>query len=68
VAPLACKYVRGHFLVLEDKFKELSTQLYELHEYYMAQALETDEFGFAYIIHSPLVYNYPDEEMFDVEW
>jgi hypothetical protein len=57
VAPLTYKYVRGHFLVFENKFKELPTQLRELHEYYMAQALETDEFGFVYIIRSPLLYN-----------
>ena len=39
-----------------------------LHEYYMAQATETDSFGFEVIIHSPHVFNYPEEEKFDVEW
>ena len=39
-----------------------------LHEYYMAQATETDNFGFEVIIRSPLVFHYPKEEKFDVEW
>ena len=38
-----------------------------LHEYYMAQGTETDEFGFDVIIRSPHVFHYPEEKKFDVE-
>ena len=34
----------------------------------MAQATETDDFGFEVIIHSPHVFHYPKEGKFDVEW
>ena len=40
----------------------------QLHEYYMAQATETEDFGFKVIICSPRVFHYPEEEKFDVEW
>ena len=42
--------------------------MHELHEYYVAQATETDDFGFEFIIRLPHVFQYPDEEKFDVEW
>ena len=62
------KYVRGNFLVPDHEFKNLTTYMRHLHEYYMAQATETDNFGFEVIIRSPHVFNYPEEEKFDVEW
>ena len=34
----------------------------------MAQALETGQMGFEYIIRPPHVFHYPKEEKFDVEW
>ena len=40
----------------------------QLHEYYMAQTTEMEDFGFEVIIRSPHVFNYPEEEKFDVEW
>ena len=40
----------------------------QFHEYYMAQATEMDGFGFEFIILSPHVFHYPEEEKFDVEW
>ena len=45
-----------------------ATYMRHLHEYYMAQATVTDNFGFEVIIRSPHVFNYPEEEKFDVEW
>ena len=64
----AMKYVRGNFLVPDHEFKNMTTYMLYLHEYYMAQATETDNFGFEVIIRSPHVFNYPEEEKFDVEW
>ena len=68
MATPAMKYVRGNFLVPDHEFKNLITYMRHLHEYYMAQATETDSFGFEVIIRSPHVFNYPEEEKFDVEW
>ena len=52
----------------EDEYKNLTTYMHDLHEYYMAETTETDNFGFEVIIRSPHVFNYPKEEKFDVEW
>ena len=38
----AMKYVRGNFLVPDHEFKNLTTYMRHLHEYYMAQATEMD--------------------------
>ena len=62
------KYERGNLLVPNDKYKNLTTYMRYLHEYYMAQAIETEDFGFEVIIRSPHVFQYPEEEKFDVEW
>ena len=64
----AMKYVRGNFLVHDHEYKNLATYMRHLHEYYIAQATEMDNFGFEVIIRSPHVFNYPEEEKFDVEW
>ena len=65
---LAIKYERGNLLVLDDEYKNLTTYMRHLHEYYMAEATETEDFGFEVIIHSTHVFHYPKEEKFDVEW
>ena len=39
-----------------------------LHDYYMAQALEMGQAGFEYIIHPPHVFHYPNEEKHFVGW
>ena len=62
------KYERGNLLVPDDEYKNLTTYMRQLHEYYMAQATETENFGFEVIICSPHVFHYPEEEKFDVEW
>ena len=62
------KYERGNLLVPDHEYKNLTTYMRQLHEYYMAQATETDDFGFEVIIRSPHVFHYPEEEKFDVEW
>ena len=62
------KYERGNLLVLDDEYKNLTTYMRYLHEYYMAQAIETEDFGFEVTIHSPHIFYYPEEEKFDVEW
>jgi len=64
----AMKYERGNLLVPDHEYKNLTTYMRQLHEYYMAQATETDDFGFEVIIRSPHVFHYPEEEKFDVEW
>ena len=56
------QYQRGNFLVADDEFKNLTTYMHDLHEYYMAEATETDQKGFEVIIHHPLVFQYPHEE------
>ena len=55
----AMKYVRGHFLVHDHEYKNLTTYMRHLHKYYMAQATETEDFGFEVIICSPHIFNYP---------
>ena len=64
----AIKYERGNLLVSSHEYKNLTTYMRQLHEYYMAQATETDDFGFEVIIRSPHAFHYPEEEKFDVEW
>ena len=64
----AIKYERGNLLVPDDEYKNLTTYMRHLHEYYMAQATETDDFDFEVIIRSPHVFHYPEEEKFNVEW
>ena len=64
----AMKYQRGNLLVPDDEYKNLTTYMRQLPEYYMAQATETEDFGFEVIIRSPHVFHYPKEEKFDVEW
>jgi hypothetical protein len=58
------KYQRGNFLVFDDEFKNLTTYMCQLHEYYMAQATDMTDFCFEVIIRSPFVYHYPEEENF----
>ena len=65
---LAMKYERGNLQVLDDEYKKLTTYMHHLHEYYMAQATEMEDFGFEVIIRSPHVFHYPEEEKFDVQW
>jgi hypothetical protein len=62
------KYERGNLLVPDDKYKNLTTYMCHLYEYYMAQATETEDFGFEVIIRSAHVFHYLEEEKFDVEW
>ena len=62
------KCERGNLLVPDDEYKNLTTYMRQLHEYYMAQATEMEDFGFKVIIHSPHVFHYPEEEKFYVEW
>ena len=64
----AMKYERGNLLVPDEEYKNMTTYMRQLHEYYMAQATETDNFSFEVIIRSPYVFHYPKEEKFDVEW
>ena len=64
----AMKYERDNLLVPADEYKNLTTYMRQLHEYYMAQATEMDNFGFEVIIRSPQVFHYPKEEKFNVEW
>ena len=42
----AMKYERDNLLVPDDEYKNLTTYILQLHEYYMAQATETEDFGF----------------------
>ena len=62
------KYERGNLLVPDEDHKNLTTYMRQLHEYYMAQVTETDNFGFEVIIRSPHIFNDPEEEKFDIEW
>ena len=64
----AMKYERGNLLVPDHEYKNLTTYMRQLHEYYMAQATEMNDFGFEVIIRLPHVFHYPEEEKFDVEW
>ena len=38
----AMKYERGNLLVPDDKYKNLTTYMRQLHEYYMAQTTDTE--------------------------
>ena len=62
------KYERDNLLVPEHEYKNLTTYMRQLLEYYMAQATETEDFGFKVIIRSPHLFYYPKEKKFDVEW
>ena len=62
------KYERGNLLVPDHEYKNLTTYMRQLHEYYMAQATKTEDFGFEVIIYSTHVFRYPKEETFDIEW
>jgi len=48
--------------VADDEFKNLTTYMRDLHEYYMAESTETYQMGFEVIIRHPLVFHYPLEE------
>ena len=52
----AMKYERGNLLVPDHEYKNLTTYMCQLHKYCMAQAIETDDFGFEVIIRSPHVF------------
>ena len=52
-------------MVSDDEYKNLRTYMHQLHEYYMAQATETEDFDFEVIISSPYVFHYPEEEKFE---
>ena len=54
-------------MVPGHEYKNLTTYMRQLHEYYIAQATETEDFGFEVILRSPLVFHYPEEEKFDIE-
>jgi hypothetical protein len=62
------QYQRGNFLVSEDEYKNLTTYMRDLHEYYMDKTTEMEQMGFKIIIHKPLVFHYPDEEKHFVGW
>ena len=61
------QFQRGNFLV-DEEYKNLTTYMHDLHDYYMAQALETDHVGFEYIIRPPHVFHYPNKEKHFVSW
>ena len=52
----AMKYERGNLLVPDEEYKNLTTYMCQLHEYYMAQATEKEDFGFEVIIRSQHVF------------
>jgi hypothetical protein len=55
-------------LVPDHEVNKLTTFMRQLHEYYMAWEIETEDFGFEVIIYNPLVFHYVEEEKFNVEW
>jgi len=61
------QFQRGNFLV-DEEYKNLTTYMRDLHDYYMAQAHETDQTGFEYIIRPPYVFHYPNEEKHFIGW
>jgi hypothetical protein len=65
---LTIQYQRDNFLVVEEEYENWTTYLHDLHDYYMAQALEMEQTGFEVIIRSPHVFHYPDEEKHFVGW
>ena len=50
------QFQRGNFLV-DEEYKNLTTYIRDLHDYYMAQALETGQADFEYIIRPPHVFH-----------
>ena len=62
------QFQRCNFLVDEEEYKNLTTYMHDLHDYYMAQALETGQASLEYIIHPPHVFHYPNEEKHFVGW
>ena len=52
----------------KEEYKNFTTYMRDLLDYYMAQALEMDQAGFEYIIHAPHVFYYPNEEKHFVGW
>ena len=62
------QYQRGNFLVSVDEYKNLTTYMRDLHEYYMAETIEMEKMGFELIIRKPLVFHYPNEEKHFVGW
>ena len=54
------KYEMGNLLVPDGEYKKLTTYMCQLYKYYMAQATETEDFGFKVIIRSPHVFYYPE--------
>ena len=62
------QFQRCNFLVDEEEYKNLTTYMCDLHDYYMAQALEMELMGFEYIIHPLHVFHYPNEEKHFVGW
>ena len=62
------QFQRGNFLVDEEEYKNLTTYMCDLHDYYMAQALETGQADFEYIICPQHVFHYPNEEKHFVGW
>jgi hypothetical protein len=63
------QYQRGNFLVAtEEDYKNLTTYMCGLYDYYMAQATEMEQMGFKVIIRKPLVFYYPDEKKHFIGW
>ena len=56
MATPAMKYETGNLLVPDHEYKNLTTYMHQLHEYYMAQATEKEDFGFEVIIRSQHVF------------
>ena len=57
MATPAMKYEKGNLLVPDREYKNLTTYMRQLQEYYMAQTIETEDFGFEVIIRSPHVFS-----------
>ena len=55
-------------MVADDEFKNLTTYMRDLHQYYIVEATETGQMGFEVIIRHPLVFHYPLEEKHFVGW
>ena len=47
---------------MDEEYKNLTTYMRDLHDYYIAQALETGQAGFKNIIRPSHVFHYPNEE------
>ena len=61
------QFQRSNFLV-DEEYKNLTTYMRDLHDYYMAQALEMGQAGFKYIIRPLHVFHYPNEDKHFVSW